>query len=200
MGSQYSESCHRCPRLNRQFKNLRKSHPAYWNKPVPAAGDQDSKLLIVGLAPGMHGANKSGLPFIGDASGALLFKTMAILKIEDRVRITNVVKCLPVQNSPNSSELKNCSSYLSAEITAHAVKGNYVIFALGGVAHRSVLKVFGYRQADFPFQHGAVHQFEDGGTMVDSYHCSRYNTQTGRLTEAMFLSALSSATKLSGLD
>jgi uracil-DNA glycosylase family 4 len=197
--SQYSESCSLCPRLRRQFKNLRQRYPDYWNKPVPASGPSESSLLIVGLAPGMHGANKTGIPFTGDASGELLFKTLSRLGIEAQVRITNVVKCLPVKNAPNKKELDNCRRFLLAELKAHRAGNDYVLFALGGVAHNSILKTYGLTLSHFPFKHGAVHRFADGGCLVDSYHCSRYNTQTGRLTEAMFYQVLSKAARLSGL-
>lgn len=197
---QYSETCTRCPRLHRQFKKLRQSHPDYWNKPVPASGDPESSLLIVGLAPGMHGANKTGVPFTGDASGDMLFKTLSRLGIETRVRITNVVKCLPVKNAPIKRELDNCRRFLDSELEAHCTRSDYVLFALGAVAHNSILKTFKHTLAKFPFKHGAVHKFADGGCLVDSYHCSRYNTQTGRLTETMFYQALSKAAELSGLS
>lgn len=196
---QYSESCSLCPRLRHQFKKLRQSHPDYWNKPVAASGNPDSSLLIVGLAPGMHGANKTGVPFTGDASGDLLFKTLSRLKIETRVRITNAVKCLPVQNTPDKEELDRCRRFLLAELEAHTKRKNYVLFALGAVAHNSILKTFEQTLTHFPFKHGAVHEFADGGSLVDSYHCSRYNTQTGRLTETMFYQALSKAAQLAGL-
>jgi uracil-DNA glycosylase family 4 len=197
--SQYSESCRLCPRLQRQFKSLRQRYPDYWNKPVPASGDSESSLLIIGLAPGMHGANKTGVPFTGDASGELLFKTLSRLGIETQVRITNVVKCLPVKNAPNKKELDNCRRFLRAELEAHRAGKNDVLFALGGVAHNSILKTYGLTLSHFPFQHGAVHSFADGGCLVDSYHCSRYNTQTGRLTEGMFYQVLSKAARLAGL-
>lgn len=196
----YCESCTRCPRLNRQFKKLRQSHPEYWNKPVPASGDADSSLLIIGLAPGLHGANRTGIPFTGDASGDLLFQTLSKLGIESRVRITNAVKCLPVKNAPVKKELDNCRGYLKAELDGHTSRKDYVLFALGHVAHNGILKAFNLTLSKFPFAHGAIHRFVDGGYLVDSYHCSRYNTQTGRLTEAMFFKALSSASHLSGLS
>ena len=192
-------SCRRCPRLQKQFKTLRKSHPDYWNKPVPASGSRESKLIIVGLAPGMHGANRTGIPFTGDASGQLLFKTLCSLGIDQQVRITNVVKCLPVKNLPSSIELTNCRKYLEQELDSDAIGDGVVIFALGRVAHASVIKTLMLRPGKYPFAHGAVHELIDDGWLVDSYHCSRYNTQTGRLTEAMFMDAMKCAARLSGL-
>ena len=192
-------SCKRCPRMQAQFKILRKSHPDYWNKPVEATGRLDSKLIIVGLAPGMHGANRTGIPFTGDSSGNLLFKTLNELGISDEVRITNVVKCLPVKNAPNTSELKNCQQFIEAELIHQQENGPRVLFALGGVAHRSIIKLRSLRQAEFPFAHGAIHGLSPMEWLVDSYHCSRYNTQTKRLTEEMFLKSMKSAARLSGL-
>ncbi len=199
----YSETCRRCPRLVRQFKQLRILYPDYWNKPVPAVGDPASKLVIVGLAPGLHGANKTGVPFTGDASGHLLFKIMKDLGIEKRVRITNVVKCLPVKNAPVGQELNHCRGYLVNELTDSdeqtGDKREQVLFALGRVAHESILKVYQCPLSHFTFKHGAIHQISPGVALVDSYHCSRYNTQTGRLTEDMFHSALKSAAGLADL-
>jgi len=155
-------------------------------------------LLIVGLAPGLHGANRTGRPFTGDHAGILLYRMLhefgfasrpASLAADDGLRlrgcrITNAVKCLPPQNRPTGAEVKNCNRYLTVELQALPRDG--VILALGGTAHRAVLAATGQRGARFPFRHGARHRFPDGTRLVDSYHCSRYNTQTGRLTPAMF--------------
>ncbi len=192
-------TCTRCPRMQRQFKQLRSSHPGYWNQPVLASGSRSSSLLIVGLAPGKHGANKTGVPFTGDSSGELLFKVLSRLGIDRRVRITNAVKCLPVQNKPSRTELQNCQKFLASELAEHADNKEFVVLALGHVAHRSILKSLGLRQSHFTFSHGAVHKIGQTGWLVDSYHCSRYNTQTGRLTEAMFFSAVTRAAQLSSL-
>lgn len=181
-----SENCRRCRRLVNQFKRLSVKHPDYWNKPVPAHGPSEASLLIVGLAPGLHGANKTGIPFVGDASGNLLHDVLASLKLTGRVKITNAVKCLPVKNLPSAQEVNNCSRYLKDELEAHRLIPDATLLVLGGVAHKAVVKALGARQADFPFGHGAVHHVE-GLQIVDSYHCSRYNTQTGRLTRQMFL-------------
>ena len=223
--------CKRCPRLQKQFKQLRISHPDYWNQPVLASGDKFSPLLVVGLAPGKHGANKTGIPFTGDSSGKLLLKVLSRLGIEQQVRITNAVKCLPVQNKPSRTELLNCQKFLEVELIEHAgigdrgkddrstsqhcmqgqhiVKpknsnmeirqGTGVILALGHVAHKSILRALGLVQNHFIFAHGAIHNLQDFGWLVDSYHCSRYNTQTGRLTEQMLFNAISNAVQLSSL-
>jgi uracil-DNA glycosylase family 4 len=184
-------ACRKCRKLSHQFKKLRVSHPDYWNKPVPASGNSTSKLLIVGLAPGMHGANRTGVPFKGDASGNLLFKTLEATELVDKVSITNAVKCLPIKNLPTGKEIGNCNHFLKAELICQREKGG-VVLALGGVSHRAVIRALGLKQADYPFGHAAVHRL-DAFDLVDTYHCSRYNTQTGRLTEAMFLDVLQTA-------
>lgn len=192
-------TCTRCPRLQKQFRQLRVSHPGYWNRPVLASGCQSSRLLIVGLAPGKHGANKTGIPFTGDSSGELLFKALTRLGIEREVGITNAVKCLPVQNKPSRIELGNCQKFLAAELIEHTHKKEFAILALGRVAHASVLRSLDFKQSNFVFSHGAVHAIGESGWLIDSYHCSRYNTQTGRLTEEMFFDAVTRAAQLSCL-
>lgn len=185
-------ACRKCRRLSNQLIRLRESHPDYWNQPVPATGCEDARLVIVGLAPGLHGANRTGVPFTGDASGDLLFKVLKRHHLEDKVRITNVVKCLPVKNLPSAREVVNCSKFLSHEVV-HAA--HQVFLVLGGVAHRAVIRALGLKQKDFPFGHGLVHNCADV-ILIDSYHCSRYNTQTGRLTEAMFTDVVGKAKSL----
>ena len=188
MISAYSpiRNCQRCRRLANQLKRLQDTHPDYWNKPVPPHGVAEARLLIVGLAPGLHGANKTGIPFVGDASGHLLHDVLAELGLTERVRITNAVKCLPIKNLPSAREVRNCSGYLVDELDDHGRRSSATLLVLGGVAHRAVIRSLKGRQADFPFLHGAVHRLADL-RIVDSYHCSRYNTQTGRLTRQMFL-------------
>ena len=170
-------ACRKCRRLSNQFKRLRDSHPDYWNKPVAGSGALSCSLMIIGLAPGMHGANKSGVPFVGDSSGNLLNKVLRVSGLAGRVKITNAVKCLPVKNLPSSKEVKNCSRFFIPEIEAHQQNTNPVLLG---------------KQSDYPFAHGAVHVIDDL-TLVDSYHCSRYNTQTGRLTYQMFLDVVNAA-------
>ena len=166
---------------------------------MAASGPEKTALLIVGLAPGLHGANKTGIPFNGDASGDLLFKVLRHLKLETRVRITNAVKCLPVENKPSSRELNNCQKFLLPEVMFHLQQAMpTVILSLGQIAHRSVIKALEMKQSQYPFSHGAIHGLGDGQWLVDSYHCSRYNTQTGRLTQSMFQSAVQSAAQLAG--
>jgi len=204
----FDPNCRRCPRLAGFLAELRAEHPDYWNKPVPAFGDGTAKLLIVGLAPGRHGANATGRPFTGDFAGILLYRTLHELGLASAAesvrrdddlkllgcRITNAVKCLPPQNKPTASEVNTCNGFLTAEL--EALPAGAVILALGTVAHRAVLRAFTLKQADFRFAHGARHRLDEDRWLVDSYHCSRYNTQTGRLTAEMFSSALAEAKRL----
>jgi uracil-DNA glycosylase family 4 len=185
-------TCKKCRRLDNQLKRLRVSHPDYWNRPVPACGAPDADLLIVGLAPGLHGANRTGKPFTGDASGELLFDVLETLQLTERVRITNAVKCLPVKNLPSGREVQNCARFLASDLENHKSDDGGIMLILGGVAHRAVIRSLGLRQTEYPFGHGRVHQ-AGNWTFVDSYHCSRYNTQTGRLTRDMFLEVVSKA-------
>jgi uracil-DNA glycosylase family 4 len=171
-------------------------HPDYYARPVPAFGEDNARLCIVGLAPGMHGANATGRPFTGDHAGILLYETLykygfATQKKSSahdnlkliNCRITNAVKCLPPQNKPLVTEINNCNQWLQQEFKL--LPDNFVIIALGTIAHRAVLKALALKQKDYVFAHGAEHQLNDG-MLIDSYHCSRYNTQTGRLTADMF--------------
>ncbi|MCK9284706.1 MAG: uracil-DNA glycosylase [Rhodocyclaceae bacterium] len=191
-------SCNQCPRLADFLADVRRDYPDYHARPVPPFGDAAARLLIVGLAPGMHGANRSGRPFTGDYAGILLYQTLHRFGFASRgesiatddglqlidCRITNAVKCLPPENKPETSEIKNCNHYLADELKhSPQVKA---ILALGLVAHKAVLMASGLKQSALPFGHGLRHTLPDGRVLVDSYHCSRYNTNTGRLTETTF--------------
>lgn len=190
--------CTACPRLAGYLAQVRAAHPAYHAKPVPAFGDQAPALLIVGLAPGLHGANRTGRPFTGDHAGILLYETLhrygyasdaRSMSGDDnlilaRCRITNAVKCLPPQNKPQPDEVRRCNGYLQAELAQLPRRG--AILALGAIAHQAVLMAMGLRRGDHLFAHGARHVLPDGRALFDSYHCSRYNTQTKRLTAGMF--------------
>lgn len=200
----YDSECRRCGRLAGFLDQVRDRYPDYFAHPVPPFGDNRPKLLIVGLAPGMHGANRTGRPFTGDYAGVLLYQTLhkfgfasadVSLSASDGLqlqgcRITNAVKCLPPENKPTGSEINMCNSYLAAEIMA--LPPQLVILALGNIAHQAVLKALGLKLGAYKFSHGARHQLPDGRVLYDSYHCSRYNTQTRRLTEAMFHSVFES--------
>ena len=190
--------CRACPRLAKHLDDVREAHPGYHARPVAPFGDDRPDLLIVGLAPGLHGANRTGRPFTGDHAGILLYETLhrygygnraesiaagdgLVLK---RCRITNAVKCLPPQNKPQPDEVRRCNAYLERELAA--LPRGAAILALGAIAHQAVLMAFGLRRADFAFAHGARHRLPSGHTLFDSYHCSRYNTNTRRLTTEMF--------------
>ncbi len=194
----FKADCRDCPRLAAFLAGVRKKHPDYHARPVAPFGDRYARLIIVGLAPGMHGANRSGRPFTGDFAGILLYETLHKfgfasapqsvsrddgLRLID-CRITNAVKCLPPQNKPEPAEVKECNKYLATEL-AGMPKGS-VVLALGTIAHESVLRAFGLKKSAYAFAHGARHELPNGLVLFDSYHCSRYNTQTRRLTAAMF--------------
>jgi uracil-DNA glycosylase family 4 len=191
-------SCTDCPRLAAFLADVRSRHPDYHARPVLPFGDPRARLLVVGLAPGMHGANRTGRPFTGDFAGILLYETLhafgfgslpTSVAADDELRlidcrISNAVKCLPPANKPEPAEIKTCNHYLAEELrTAPDVR---VILALGLVAHKAVLMALGLKQSALAFGHGARHVLPDGRVLIDSYHCSRYNTQTRRLTSADF--------------
>jgi len=194
----FNANCRLCPRLAGFLEQLKTEKPDYVNAPVDAFGDNQPKLMIVGLAPGMHGANRTGRPFTGDDSGKLLYQTLFDLGLSSQprskgtsdelilhgVRITNAVKCLPPQNKPTTAEIKNCSAYLIDEIKSLPDSCN--LLALGKLAHDAIVRASGLKLSSLKFAHAAVHQLPDGRRFIDSYHCSRYNTQTGRLTREMF--------------
>ncbi len=194
----FSSDCRRCNRLAHFLDVVRKEFPGYFARPVPSFGDAGARLLIVGLAPGMHGANRSGRPFTGDYAGLLLYRTLHKFGFADRAqsvhaddglnlsgcRITNAVRCLPPQNKPAVDEVNRCNVYLASELAVLPKDG--AVLALGGIAHRAVLMAAGEKAAKYKFAHGANYRLACGLTLFDSYHCSRYNTQTRRLTESMF--------------
>ncbi|HTP97912.1 MAG TPA: uracil-DNA glycosylase [Casimicrobiaceae bacterium] len=194
----YDEACRRCGRLAMFLADVRSEHPTYWCKPVPPFGERGARLVIVGLAPGMHGANATGRPFTGDYAGILLYETLHRYGFANRpvatsrgdglrlvgCRITNAVKCLPPDNKPTPAEVRECNAYLAADL--RTVPEGGAILALGRIAHDATLRALALRAADFRFAHGVPHPLAGGRLLVDSYHCSRYNTNTGRLTAAMF--------------
>jgi uracil-DNA glycosylase family 4 len=190
--------CPLCPRLVALRREMALREPEWHNAPVPSFGDPAARLLIVGLAPGLAGANRTGRPFTGDHAGELLYATLAkfgftrgdyLRRPDDGLelvdcRITNAVRCLPPANKPTGAEVRTCRRYLAAEIGGPPRPR--VLLALGRVAHESCLAALGQRRGAHRFAHGALHALEDGPVLADSYHCSRYNTQTRRLTVAMF--------------
>ncbi len=194
----FSIECRRCDRLASFLDEVRAKHPHYHARPVPSFGDPAARLLIVGLAPGMHGANATGRPFTGDFAGILLYSTLHEFGFASRAvssaaddglqmldcRITNAVRCLPPQNKPEGSEVNACNDYLADELATLSAGG--IALALGGIAHKAVVKALGLRQTDFPFGHGSEFALPGNRLLLSSYHCSRYNTQTRRLTPVMF--------------
>jgi uracil-DNA glycosylase family 4 len=206
----FDAGCTLCPRLAKFLEATRKKHPDYYALPVPPFGAARAQLVVVGLAPGMHGANRTGRPFTGDHAGVLLYATLYKygfsnqpegaspddgLKLKD-CRINNAVKCVPPANKPLPAEIRTCNRYLAADLTL--TKQGTIILALGRVAHEAVLKVYQLKAAHFKFAHGAEHELPGDRILLDSYHCSRYNTQTKRLTPAMFEKVVGRARKLIG--
>ena len=194
--SGFDPACRDCPRLASHLKEIRREHPDYHARPVAPFGPERAELLVVGLAPGLHGANRTGRPFTGDHAGILLYRTLhgqGFASHEGSAdprdgleligcRVTNAVKCLPPQNKPEPGEIRRCNHYLAEEI---AMVRPRAILALGAIAHRAVLMAFGLAAGRHRFAHHAVHPLP-GASLFDSYHCSRYNTQTKRLTAPMF--------------
>ncbi len=190
--------CRLCARLAAFRERNRAAHPDFHNAPVESFGGRRARLLIVGLAPGLKGANRTGRPFTGDYAGELLFPSLKTFdfargayaaRADDGLmlvdcRITNAVRCVPPENKPSPAEVKTCGRFLAAEIAA--LPRLEAILALGAVAHGAVLAAKGLKKAHYPFRHGAVHGLPDGTALADSYHCSRYNTNTGRLSGDMF--------------
>ena len=194
----YDEACRRCARLAGFLADVKVRHGDYWCKPVAPFGERASRLVIVGLAPGMHGANASGRPFTGDHAGILLYETLFDygfasqphgrsrddgLRLLD-CRITNAVKCLPPENKPTPAEIRECNGFLAADLALVPEGG--AILALGRIAHDATLRALGLAASAHRFAHGAGHLLAGGRLLIDSYHCSRYNTNTRRLTPAMF--------------
>jgi uracil-DNA glycosylase family 4 len=212
MQSGFSVDCRQCERLAAFLDGVKARYPDYYARPVPAFGDEAPRLLIIGLAPGMHGANRTGRPFTGDFAGVLLYRTLykygfanheGSARVDDNLqliqcRITNAVKCLPPENKPEPGEIRQCNHYLAAEIADFTKGRGVALLALGAVAHRAALIALGLKPGSYSFSHGAVHSLPSLPfgpakglnnrrlTLYDSYHCSRYNTQTRRLTPDMF--------------
>ena len=190
--------CALCPRLVRFREVQRAAYPDWHNAPVPSFGALDARLLIVGLAPGLKGANRTGRPFTGDYAGDLLYATLKKFGLargdyaarpDDGLtltdcRITNAARCVPPENKPLPEEIAACRGYLTAEIAA--MKELKAIVALGQIAHGAILSALQQKKSTYAFSHGAIHTLPNALMLADSYHCSRYNTNTGRLTTKMF--------------
>jgi len=202
------KDCTACERLTAFRRGNIEKYPDFFNAPVPSFGDASARLLIVGMAPGLKGANRTGRPFTGDYAGDTLFTCLEkaglasgtyskdpcdSLQLEDTM-IVNAVRCVPPQNKPTAAEINQCRPFLIDLI--ERMQGVKVYLTLGRIAHDSLLRTLGLKLKDYPFGHAAHHPLPNGRHIVDSYHCSRYNTNTGRLTEAMFLDALTLCTAL----
>jgi uracil-DNA glycosylase len=207
----YDPNCTHCPRLAAFLAETRRRHGDYWARPVPSFGAARPRIVIIGLAPGLHGANRTGRPFTGDHAGLLLYRTLhqaglasapesrsALDRLRLRgVRIVNAVKCVPPGNKPLPAEVRRCNDYLSHELGS--LRGVRVYLALGHVAHGALLMALGLRRAHYRFAHGREHSLEGRRWLIDSYHCSRYNTATKRLTPAMFGAVIAQACRRAGL-
>jgi uracil-DNA glycosylase family 4 len=194
----FDQDCRQCNRLACFLDSVKQQYPHYHARPVAPFGDADARLLVVGLAPGMHGANATGRPFTGDYAGLLLYQALFEYGFSNQAvseslsdglllnncRITNAVKCLPPQNKPTSAEINLCNAFLAAEL--ERLPRRAVVLALGRVAHQAVIKAYQLKQSTAAFAHNAVHNLPEDRCLVDSYHSSRYNVQTNRLNKAMF--------------
>ena len=204
-------TCRLCPRLAEFLDEARAKNPDWHNAPVNGYGPVNAPIMLIGLAPGMRGANRTGRPFTGDFAGDLLFQTLAQFDLSTgqydarpddgveltQIRIVNAVRCVPPQNKPIGAEINTCRQFLTQDIAAMtALK---VIITLGRIGHQSALKALGLREKDYPFSHGGKHLLPNRVTLISSYHCSRYNTQTNRLTTAMFHDVFHEAVAAAGL-
>lgn len=204
-GPEAPANCALCPRLVAYRLANRTAEPAWFNGAVPSFGASEARLLIVGLAPGVKGANRTGRPFTGDFAGTLLYETLTAYgfangKFDARINdglqlidcmVTNAVRCVPPENKPTPAEINTCRGYLAARIAA--MPRLAAIVMLGRIAHDSTLAALGARKAGFPFAHGALHRPRSDLALYDSFHCSRYNTNTGKLTPEMFRSVFAEA-------
>ena len=200
--------CTRCPRLTRYIRQIQLQHKDYYCAPVPSFGSERPQLLIVGLAPGKHGANRTGRPFTGDYAGEVLYRALhhfgfankaEAVSVNDGLRlrhcrITNAVKCVPPDNKPVAKEINNCNRFLTAEL--NLLPHDAVILAIGQIAHRAVLSALQLKQSLYPFTHNKIWRFPNDIRMLDSYHCSRYNINTKRLTEQDFFGIVGKAKRL----
>ena len=204
-----TRDCPVCPRLVDFREEQRRIHPAWFNAPVPSFGDDDAWLAVIGLAPGLQGANRTGRPFTGDYSGVLLYETLIKYGLakgdygasaKDGLQlkgamIVNAVRCVPPQNKPSPAEIHSCRPFL--ERALDELQQLRVVIALGQIAHQSTVKVLGGKLPKYRFAHLAEHRFPSGICLIDSYHCSRYNQNTGRLDRHMFEAVFDRACRLS---
>ena len=205
-------SCRLCPRLAEFLDDARAKNQDWHNAPVNGYGPVDAPIMLVGLAPGMRGANRTGRPFTGDFAGDLLFQMLDEFGLSTgeyqsrpddgvelhHIRIVNAVRCVPPQNKPIGAEINTCRQFLTDDI--NAMTSMKAMITLGRIGHLSALKALGLREKDYPFGHAATHDLPNGVKLIASYHCSRYNTQTGRLTTDMFRDVFKKATQAAGLN
>jgi uracil-DNA glycosylase family 4 len=204
----FDRTCTDCPRLAQFLAEGREKFPDYYCAPVAPFGDPKARLILVGLAPGFHGANATGRPFTGDHAGLLLYRTLHRFGFANRpesksrtdglrlidCRITNSVKCVPPENKPTPAEIRTCNRFLAADLARVSTRS--VLLALGSIAHNATLRALALKPSEYKFAHAAEHPLPTGHLLLDCYHCSRYNTQTGRLTEKMFADVFARARKL----
>jgi len=204
----FDPACTRCPRLAAALAEVRREETGYYALPVPAFGIARPRLLVVGLAPGRNGANRTGRPFTGDGAGVPLYYTLHALglsnapqsvSVDDGLRlrgcaITNAVRCWPPENKPLPEEIRNCNSYLRFDLERVPTGG--VVLALGAIAHTAVLRAVGLRASACRFAHAAEHELPGTRRLLDSYHCSRYNLNTGRITQAQLQAVFERALEL----
>ncbi|MBL8269845.1 uracil-DNA glycosylase [Steroidobacter sp.] len=207
-GEVFDRTCTDCPRLAKFLEAGRKEYPDYYSAPVAPFGDRKARLIIIGLAPGFHGANATGRPFTGDYAGVLLYQTLHKFGFASKpesihrndglqlldARISNAVKCVPPDNKPLPDEVTNCNHYLQAELAA--APKDVVLLALGSIGHNAVLRTLGLKPSAYKFGHAAEFELPGGQRLIDSYHCSRYNTNTRRLTPEMFEAVFARARQL----
>lgn len=193
------QTCRKCSRLADFIDSQRIAHPDWHNNPVPSFGPIDAPVLILGLAPGLRGANATGRPFTGDFAGQVLYDALLACGLADgpynahkddgltlrQVRVSNAVRCVPPQNKPTSTEIATCRPFLSQELSQ--MKNLRLILSLGRISHETCLRHFGLKLSSYPFSHNSLHTLPSGIKLLSSYHCSRYNIQTGRLSQDMFL-------------
>lgn len=204
----FNPDCRTCPRIRHHLRVISEQNPTYHCAPVDGFGDKQAQLFVVGLAPGWHGANKTGRPFSGDHSGDWLFEQLHRLGLANRPNawsiddglelsgcyLSNAVKCFPPDNAPSAREVKNCLRYLKYEISE--LPKPLVLFSLGKVAHDAILKAFEIPLSKAKFAHGAEHQLGEDIFLIDSFHCSKYNIQTGRLSKEQFAGVFDQAMNL----
>ena len=220
MNTSFDPDCRACPRLASFMDDVQVLNPDYHCRPVAPFGDVNAQVLVVGLAPGMHGANATGRPFTGDYAGSLLYETLHKYGFANKaesvaagdglelsgLRITNAVLCLPPENKPTTEEVKTCNRYLQSELgvsesndlntTDGLAKKAQIILCLGAISHQAVLRAFGLKLKDYRFGHANEHALPSGQLLLDSYHCSRYNTNTKRLTPEMFYQVFARAREI----